>query len=57
MSVPNLGAIQGTYSVSVRGKQFGAFQGIPYAVPPLGKLRLKIWILGCYWVFGAWNWK
>ena len=55
VSVPSLGAIQGTYSVSVRGRQFGAFQGIPYAVPPIGKLRFKvlcmIWVLGEIWEF------
>ncbi|XP_025830539.1 venom carboxylesterase-6-like [Agrilus planipennis] len=35
-----LGKIRGTYGVSVQGRTYSAFQGVPYAEPPIGKYRL-----------------
>lgn len=35
------GTLQGTYLTSRDGRAFLAFQGIPYAQPPTGKLRFK----------------
>ncbi|OAD61357.1 Venom carboxylesterase-6 [Eufriesea mexicana] len=36
-----LGAIRGYYKVSANGRQYEAYEGIPYALPPTGKLRFK----------------
>lgn len=36
-----LGAVKGYYKVSQNGRQYEAFEGIPYALPPIGKLRFK----------------
>lgn len=36
-----LGAIKGYYKVSYNGRQYEAYEGIPYALPPIGKLRFK----------------
>ncbi|XP_043528092.1 venom carboxylesterase-6-like [Frieseomelitta varia] len=36
-----LGAIKGYYKVSANGRQYEAYEGIPYALPPVGKLRFK----------------
>ena len=36
------GTLRGTYLTSRNGKQFAAFQGIPYAQPPTGDLRFKV---------------
>ncbi|XP_069694919.1 venom carboxylesterase-6-like [Periplaneta americana] len=35
------GALRGTYLTSSGGRIFAAFQGIPYAKPPIGKHRFK----------------
>ncbi|XP_003703976.2 carboxylic ester hydrolase-like isoform X1 [Megachile rotundata] len=35
------GAIRGYYKVSANGRQYEAYEGIPYALPPIGKLRFK----------------
>ena len=37
-----LGGIQGYYKVSQNGRQYEAYEGIPYALPPVGKLRFKV---------------
>ena len=36
------GALRGSYLTSVSGRTFAAFQGIPYARPPTGKYRFKV---------------
>lgn len=37
-----LGAIKGYYKISGNGKQYEAYEGIPYALPPVGKFRFKV---------------
>lgn len=36
------GRISGIVERSMEGQQFYSFYGIPYAKPPLGKLRFKV---------------
>ncbi|PSN36678.1 hypothetical protein C0J52_16276 [Blattella germanica] len=36
------GLLQGTYMTSAKGRKFAAFQGVPYAHPPVGKHRFKL---------------
>lgn len=36
-----LGAVKGYYKISANGRQYEAYEGIPYALPPIGKLRFK----------------
>jgi len=36
------GTLTGTYLTSRYGRKFAAFQGIPYAQPPIGDLRFKV---------------
>ena len=36
------GRVKGFIDVTVNGKQFLAFKGIPYAKPPVGSLRFKV---------------
>ncbi|RLU21207.1 hypothetical protein DMN91_005580 [Ooceraea biroi] len=36
-----LGALKGHYQLSQNGKKYEAYEGIPYALPPIGKLRFK----------------
>ncbi|KAI4495710.1 hypothetical protein M0802_008333 [Mischocyttarus mexicanus] len=36
-----LGGIQGYYKISADGRSYEAYEGIPYAIPPTGKLRFK----------------
>ncbi|XP_076755888.1 juvenile hormone esterase [Xylocopa sonorina] len=36
-----LGAVKGYYKLSHNGRQYEAYEGIPYALPPTGKLRFK----------------
>lgn len=36
------GKIKGSYLKSREGRVFEAFQGIPYAKPPVGDLRFKV---------------
>lgn len=38
----NQGKIKGSYLKSRNGRVFEAFQGIPYAKPPVGDLRFKV---------------
>lgn len=37
-----LGNIKGHYKTSYDGKKFAAFEGIPFAAPPIGKLRFQV---------------
>lgn len=37
-----LGGIQGYYKISADGRSYEAYEGIPYAIPPVGKLRFKV---------------
>ena len=36
------GLLRGVKTFSIRNREFYAFLGIPYAKPPVGKLRLKV---------------
>lgn len=36
------GKLLGKYMKSKSGREFAAFQGIPYAKPPVGKLRFEV---------------
>lgn len=38
----HLGSIRGFWQVSRRGRQFQAYEGIPYAQPPVGELRFEV---------------
>ncbi|GAB1859689.1 Carboxylic ester hydrolase [Camponotus japonicus] len=35
------GALKGYYKISQNGRKYEAYEGIPYALPPVGKLRFK----------------
>nr|AAX58713.1 pheromone-degrading enzyme [Popillia japonica] len=35
------GVLQGTYKTSYNGRKFSAFDGVPYARPPVGELRFE----------------
>lgn len=37
-----LGAIKGYYKISENGRQYEAYEGIPYALPPIGKFRFRV---------------
>jgi hypothetical protein len=39
------GTLTGTYLTSRYGRNFAAFQGIPYAQPPIGDLRFKVRVI------------
>jgi hypothetical protein len=39
------GTLRGTYLTSRFGRKFAAFQGIPYAQPPIGDLRFKVRVI------------
>lgn len=36
------GKLKGKTGTDLTGKQYYAFQGIPYAKPPIGNLRFKV---------------
>ena len=36
------GTIEGTFMKSRNGREFAAYRGIPYALPPLGELRFEV---------------
>lgn len=37
-----LGGISGYYKKSENGRLYEAYEGVPYAIPPIGKLRFKV---------------
>lgn len=37
-----LGTIRGFWQLSRNGREFQSYEGIPYALPPVGKLRFKV---------------
>ncbi|XP_068913115.1 venom carboxylesterase-6-like [Tenebrio molitor] len=39
--IPSLGKIEGSYGVSLKGRTFSKFEGVPYAQPPVGRLRFR----------------
>ncbi|KAJ3644894.1 hypothetical protein Zmor_022594 [Zophobas morio] len=41
VTIPNLGEIQGKFDNSLNGRSFYAFEGVPYAQPPVGDRRFK----------------
>lgn len=41
--VLNQGTVVGAKEKLPNGKFYYAYKGIPYAEPPLGKLRFKVW--------------
>lgn len=38
-----LGNVQGYWAKSVDGRQYAAFEGIPYAEKPIGNLRFEVY--------------
>lgn len=36
------GIVQGRKDVNVNGIPYWSYQGIPYAAPPIGKMRFKV---------------
>lgn len=41
--IPSLGEIFGSRMTSSSGRKFSAFRGVPYAEPPVGQLRFKVY--------------
>jgi hypothetical protein len=37
-----LGKVEGVWHTSEKGVKYAAFMGIPYAKPPIGKLRFEV---------------
>lgn len=44
VEIPKLGLVEGHIQKSLNGKDFFAFEGIPYAKPPVGKRRFEVGI-------------
>ena len=42
VTIPSLGKVIGTFLSSSNGRKYSAFRGIPYAKPPIGELRFKV---------------
>lgn len=42
------GKVRGTVLKNLDGEDYYAFLGIPYAKPPIGKLRFKVSFLSCF---------
>lgn len=36
------GTLEGVFMKSRKGREYAAFRGIPYALPPLGELRFQV---------------
>jgi hypothetical protein len=47
VNIPALGQLRGSQMVSFSGRKFDAFRGIPYAEPPVGNLRFRVYVLNC----------
>ncbi len=41
-NIPALGGLRGSQMVSSSGRTFDAFRSIPYAEPPVGNLRFRV---------------
>ncbi|RZC33704.1 venom carboxylesterase-6-like [Asbolus verrucosus] len=41
VNIPTLGTVEGGYGESLEGRSFYAFEGVPYARPPVGKYRFR----------------
>lgn len=52
-----LGKIKGSYRTALRGKRYCAFEGIPYAKPPIDNLRFEVSFDYIKNLFGSSNWK
>lgn len=46
-----LGAIKGYYKISENGRQYEAYEGIPYALPPIGKFRFRVKSVWLHFIF------
>lgn len=53
MAIKN-GEIRGVYRTSTNGRKYAAFEGVPYAEPPTGKLRFKVSLI-LLKQFGIWS--
>jgi len=42
VNIPSLGKVVGSFSLSSEGRNYSAFLGIPYAMPPIGERRFKV---------------
>jgi len=40
-----LGKVEGVWQTSAKGLKYAAFMGIPYAKPPVGDLRLEVFLI------------
>jgi len=50
-----LGRIVGSLMYSASGRRFQSFRGIPYALPPVGKLRFKVVTSLTFPFIGSWH--